>query len=59
MNQIVDKFLLAGDHFMSKLHLRQPAFTYSAFGQFTKNKERIQKKTNKKQEVHNIVIKTD
>ena len=29
---------------MSKLHLRQPAFTYSAFGQFTKNKERIQKK---------------
>ena len=57
MNQIVDKFLLAGDHFMSKLHLRQPAFTYSAFGQFTKNKERIQK--NKKQEVHNIVIKTD
>ena len=57
MNQIVDKFLLAGDHFMSKLHLRQPAFTYSAFGQFTKNKERIQE--NKKQEVHNIVIKTD
>ena len=28
---------------MSEMHLRQPGFTYSACGQFTKNKERIQK----------------
>ena len=28
---------------MSEMHLRQPGFTYSAFGPFTKNKERIQK----------------
>ena len=28
---------------MSKMHLKQPEFTYSACGLFTKNKERIQK----------------
>ena len=43
MNKIVNKFLLAGDKFMSKMHLRQPGFTYSACVPFTKNKERIQK----------------
>ena len=43
MNDIVNKFLLAGDEFMSEMHLKQPGFTYSAFGPFTKNKERIQK----------------
>ena len=43
MNQIATKFLLAGDKFMSKIHSRQPGFTYSACGPFTKNKQRIQK----------------
>ena len=43
MNEIVNKFLLAGDKFMSEIHLKQPGFTYSACGPFTKNKERIQK----------------
>ena len=28
---------------MPEMHLGQPGFTYSAFGPFTKNKERIQK----------------
>ena len=28
---------------MSEIHLREPGFTYSAGGPFTKNKERIQK----------------
>ena len=28
---------------MPKMHLKQPGFTYSAYGPFTKNKERIQK----------------
>ena len=28
---------------MSEMHIKQPAFTYSASGPFTKNKERIQK----------------
>ena len=43
MNKIVNKFLLAGDKFMSEMHLRQLRFSYSACGPFTKNKERIQK----------------
>ena len=43
MNKIVNKFLLAGDEFMPEMHLKQPGFTYSACGPFTKNKERIQK----------------
>ena len=43
MNQIVNKFLLAGDTFMPEIHLRQPGFIYSACGPFTRNKQRIQK----------------
>ena len=43
MNEIVNKFLLAGDKFMSEIHLRQSGFTDSACGPFTKNKERTQK----------------
>ena len=43
MNKTVNKFLLAGDKFMPEMHLKQPGFTYSACGPFTKNKERIQK----------------
>ena len=43
MNDIVIRFLLAGDKFMSEMHLRQPGFTYSACGPFTKSQERIQK----------------
>ena len=43
MNNIINKFLLAGDKFMPEMHLRQPQFTYSAFGPFTKHKQRIQK----------------
>ena len=38
------KFLLAVDKLkMPEMHLRQPGFTYSACGPFTKNKERIEK----------------
>ena len=43
MNEIVNKYLLAGDEFMPEMHLKQPGFTYSACGPFTKNKERIEK----------------
>ena len=43
MNEIVDKFLLAGDKFMPEMNLKQPGFTYSACGLFTKNKDRIEK----------------
>ena len=43
MNEIVNKFLLAEDKFMPEVHLKQPGFTYSACGSFTKNKKIIQK----------------
>ena len=32
MNEIVNKFLLAGDKSILEMHLRQPGFTYSACG---------------------------
>ena len=43
MNEIINKYLLVSDKFMPEMHLRQPGFTYSACGPFTKNKERIEK----------------
>ena len=43
MNEIVNKFLLVGDKLMPEMHIKQPVFTYSACGPFTKNKERIEK----------------
>ena len=43
MNEIINKFLLAGDKLMPQIHLRQLASTYSACGPFTKNKEKIEK----------------
>ena len=42
IKEIVNKFLLAGDKSMPEMHLKQPGFTYSACGPFTKNKERNQ-----------------
>ena len=41
MNNIINKFLLAGDKLMPYMHLRQPQFVYSACGPFTRHKERI------------------
>ena len=43
MNETVHKFLLADDKFMLEMHLKQPGFTCSACGPFTKNKEIIEK----------------
>ena len=43
MNVIVVKFLLARDKFMPEMRFRQPGFTHSACGTFTKNKEKIKK----------------
>ena len=40
---MINKFLLAGEKFMPEMHLKQPQFTYSAYGPFTKSKEIIQK----------------
>ena len=43
MNEIINTFLLVGDRFMPEMHLKQPDFTYSACGPFTKNNEKIKK----------------
>ena len=43
MNDKVNKFLLAGDKFITEMHLKQPEFTDRSCGPFTKNKDRIQK----------------
>ena len=42
MNEIVkvNKFLLVGDKFMPEMHLKQPGFTYSSCGPFTKKKRK-------------------
>ena len=41
MNEIVNKFLLVGgDKFMPEMHLKQPDFTYSACGPFTKKQRK-------------------
>ena len=43
MNEVINKFLLAGDKFMSERHLKKHGFTYSSCGPFTKNEKRIKK----------------
>ena len=42
MNEFVNKFLLVGDEFMSEIYLKQPGFTYSASGPFTKIKKEME-----------------
>ena len=43
MNDIINKFLLAGYKFMPELHLKDPIVgTYSGCEPFTKHKQRIQ-----------------
>ena len=37
INEILNKFLLIGDKFIPETHLRQPRYTCSACGPFTKN----------------------
>ena len=37
MNKIINRFLLAGDKLMPRIHLGQPGFTYSTWRPFTKN----------------------
>ena len=59
MNETVNMFLLVGDKFIPEMHLRQFGFTYSACGKFTKNKTKKEYKSLKKQEIHDIFIKTN
>ena len=43
MNKVINKVLLTGDKFIPELHLKQPSFTYSVCGLFSKPRERMQK----------------
>ena len=55
MNEIVNKFLLAGDRFIPELHLKQPGFTYSVVNHLLKTKKEF--KNLKKQEIPTIFTK--
>ena len=57
MNEIVNTFLLADDKFMPEIHLKQPGFTYSACGPFTKTRKEF--KNLKKQEIQVIFTKVN
>ena len=52
MNEMVNRFLLAGDRIIPEMHLRYCGFTYSTCEPFTKTKKRSKKL--KKQEIHDI-----
>ena len=52
MNDIINQFLLAGDKFMHEMYLKQPEFTYSLCGPFTKNKK--ESKSLKKLEIQDM-----
>ena len=43
MNETVNRFLLVGYKFMPEMHLKQPGFTCSACGPFSKSKQRMEK----------------
>ena len=49
MNEIVNKFLLAGDKFMLEMHLKQRRYTYSAWDHLLKTKKKF--KNLKKKEI--------
>ena len=56
MDEIVKKFLLAGDKLVPEMHLIQPGLTYCDLRPFPKSKK--EHKSLKKQKVDNIFIKT-
>ena len=41
VNEIVNKYLLAGYKFMPEMYLKQPGFTHSACGLLTTNEKRF------------------
>ena len=57
INEIVNKFLLAGEKFMPEMHLRQPGFTLVLVVHLLKIKK--EQKKLKRQEIRDIFIKTN
>ena len=56
MNEIVNKFLLAGDKFMSKMYLKQPYLQIVPLDHLQRKKKK-EYKNFKKQEIHDIFSK--
>ena len=56
MKETVNKFLLAGDKFVLEMHLRLLGFKY-----IVDHLQKLKKESKKlkKQEIHNIIIKTN
>ena len=48
LNEIVNKYLLAGDKFVPEMHLKQPGFTYSASGPLLKQRKNLKIYANRK-----------
>ena len=57
MNEIVNKLLLAGDKFMPEKNLKQPEFTYSACGPFTKTKKEFENSKKQKIQIWTLFTK--
>ena len=57
MNETVNIFLLTGDKFIPKMHLRHPRFIHSACGSFKKNKINKIKKITKAEDSRYIYRK--
>ena len=55
INEIANKFLLAGDKFIPEMHLKQPGFTYMLVDSLLKTTKKI--KSLKKQEIQAIFTK--
>ena len=55
MNEIVNKFLLAGDKFMSEMHLKQPEFLIALVVHLLKIKKEL--KSLRKLEIQILFIK--
>ena len=58
MNELANKFLLAGDKFQPEMHLKQPRFTYSAGGLFLK-KTKKEFKDLKKQKIIKYIYRKE
>ena len=57
MSEIVNKLLLPGDKFMPEKNLKQPEFTYSACGPFTKTKKEFENSKKQKIQIWTLFTK--
>ena len=55
MGEIVNTFLMVADKSIPEMHFKQPEFTYSACGPFTKTKKELEKLC--RQEIEVLITK--